>query len=59
MDEIEDFFKNFLLNNNLKMKNLAFPLRLILTGSKNSPGIYQILKILSKELISYRVKRFL
>ena len=59
MDEIEDFFKNFLLNNNLKMKNLAFPLRLILTGSKNSPGIYQILKILSKELISYRIKRFL
>ena len=55
-DEIKECFNNFLTENNLKMKELAFPLRIILTGTKSSPGIFDILDLLGAEIIKERIE---
>ena len=41
------------------MKALALPLRIILTGSKVSPGIFEIFLILGKELSIKRIEKYL
>ena len=38
------------------MKELAFPLRIILTGTKSSPGIFEILDLLGTEIIKERIE---
>ena len=40
------------------MKELAFPLRIILTGSKKSPGIFEILDILGVKIVIERIKEY-
>ena len=50
---------NFLEKRNLKMKQVALPLRIILTGSKVSPGIFEVICILGKEIFSKRIRYYL
>ena len=59
VDEIKNLFNNFLAEKNIKMKALALPLRIILTGSKVSPGIFEIFLILGKELSIKRIEKYL
>lgn len=58
-ESIKNLFDNFLEKNNIKLKNIASPLRIILTGSKVSPGIYEVIQILGKNLTLKRIKYFL
>ena len=55
---IRELFATFLEKNNIKMKNIASPLRIALTGSKVSPGIYEVIRILGKNLTLKRLRVF-
>ena len=55
---IKELFATFLEKNSIKMKNIASPLRIVLTGSKVSPGIYEVIRILGKNLTLKRLKVF-
>ena len=59
INEIKKCMDNFLEKRNLKMKQVALPLRIILTGSKVSPGIFEVICILGKEIFSKRIKHYL
>ena len=59
INEIRKCMDNFLEKRNLKMKQVALPLRIILTGSKVSPGIFEVICILGKEIFSKRIKHYL
>ena len=59
VDDIKNLFNNFLAEKNIKMKALALRLRIILTGSKVSPGIFEIFLILGKELSIKRIEKYL
>lgn len=57
--EFEDFTNNFLEKNNIKLKDLAQPLRISLTGSAVSPSIFEVLEFLGVEKIKERISFFL
>jgi len=59
IEEIKEVFTNYLNENEIKMKSLALPLRILLTGTKSSPGIFEILKILGHEIVIERIKKFI
>jgi glutamyl-tRNA synthetase len=59
IQEIKEVFTNYLNENEIKMKSLALPLRILLTGTKSSPGIFEILKILGHEIVIERIKKFI
>ena len=59
INEIRKCMDNFLEKRNLKMKQVALPLRIILTGSKVSPSIFEVICILGKEIFSKRIKHYL
>ena len=42
-----------------KTKELYLPLRLLVTGSKNSPELLPVLELLGRELVTYRLRCFL
>lgn len=59
----KDFLSNslnlFIKNNNINFKDLGLPLRIILTGSKNAPGIIDILLLLGKTKTENRINNYL
>ncbi|MEZ4819418.1 MAG: glutamate--tRNA ligase [Bdellovibrionota bacterium] len=55
-DTLEATFNQTLEENNIKFKDLGQPLRIILTASKFSPGIYVILEILGKDRSIKRIE---
>jgi len=57
--EIKEVFMSYLKENEIKMKSLALPLRILLTGTKSSPGIFEILKILGHEIVIKKIKEFI
>tara|TARA_Y100001936_G_C16093893_1_gene689586 strand:- start:230 stop:1600 length:1371 start_codon:yes stop_codon:yes gene_type:complete len=59
VEDIKHLMNSFLDKKNLKMKQVALPLRIILTGSKVSPGIYEIISIIGKEIFNRRIKKYL
>ena len=59
IENIKILVNNFIEKNNLKMKELGFPLRIILTGSKSSPGIFEILSIIGKKILIKRLRKYL
>lgn len=59
IEEIKEVFTSYLNENEIKMKSLALPLRILLTGTKSSPGIFEILKILGHEIVIERIKKFI
>ena len=57
--DFEDFMNDFLLKNNLVLKDLAQPIRLALTGSSVSPGIFEILAFLGIDESKNRIDNFI
>ena len=53
---LEEGVKSFAEKNELKLGNIAQPLRAALTGRITSPGIYDVLVILGKEESIARIK---
>ena len=49
----------FIKRNNIPMKEIGIPLRIILTGSKNSPGIIDILMLLGDDASKSRISDYL
>lgn len=48
--------KNFCNNNSIKIKDIALPLRVILTGTTESPDLGSVVYFLKKEEVIFRVK---
>ncbi|MFC1534376.1 glutamate--tRNA ligase [Thermodesulfobacteriota bacterium] len=46
---LEDIFKNFLKDKDIKLGKIAQPLRVALTGKTVSPGIFEVMEVLGKE----------
>lgn len=59
LDEITKLIKTFAKDNNIKFPFIAQPIRLALTGTITSPGIYEMLIAFGKEESINRLKRFL
>lgn len=57
--EIEKTFEELLKETGLKMLQLAQPLRVAMTGTTVSPGIYEVLSILGKERVMKRIDKAL
>jgi glutamyl-tRNA synthetase len=57
--EIENSIKSYIDNNDIKLFELAQPLRIILTGSTVSIGIYDIIVSLGKNAVMNRVNKYL
>lgn len=54
---LEKIFNELAAATNLKMTDLAQPVRVAMTGSTASPGIYEVLAILGKERVLKRLDR--
>ena len=59
LEEIEISIKAYVTESNIKLFELAQPLRIILTGSNVSIGIYDIILSLGKNLVIDRVNNYL
>jgi len=56
---IEQLLKDFSISEELKFKDIALPLRAILTGTLSSPSIYNILDCLGKDEVINRINDIL
>ena len=57
--EFEEFTNNFLEQNEAKLKDLAQPLRIALTGGAVSPSIFEVLEFLGVKECKERIQAFL
>ncbi len=58
-DELAHLCKDFCKEHELKLSALAQPIRIALTGSTTSPGVFDLLAILGKEESVTRIQRLL
>ncbi|HOP48706.1 MAG TPA: glutamate--tRNA ligase [Desulfobacteraceae bacterium] len=56
-ETLEKSFTEFLSENQIKMKELAQPLRVALTGKTVSPGIFEVMEVLGKDIILERINK--
>jgi glutamyl-tRNA synthetase len=56
-ESLEMVFKEVMDEMGLKMKNVAQPVRVALTGGTASPGIFEVLQVLGSERVLNRLKR--
>jgi len=56
-EELENIFKQIMEETDLKFGKIAQPLRVALTGTTTSPGIFEMLLALGKEKTVQRIKR--
>jgi glutamyl-tRNA synthetase len=56
-DTIEQLFKEIVERHETKLGKLAQPVRVALTGTKQSPGIYEVIGVLGKEKTLKRLER--
>ena len=56
-NNIENLIKNIVKKFNVKIFDIASPIRAAVTGKKFSPSIYKLLEILGKDLALYRLKK--
>ncbi|MFN4299040.1 MAG: glutamate--tRNA ligase [Thermaurantimonas sp.] len=54
---IDEFFKNFLNTNNIKIGSIGLPLRALLLGKKTGPSISEIIYVLGKNLTIKRLEK--
>ena len=54
-DNLEKTFITFLEKNEIKLRKIAQPLRVALTGKTASPGIFEIMQVLGKEKVINRI----
>ena len=57
LESIEKLFIDFLEEKEIKLRKLAQPLRVALTGKTASPGIFEVMKILGKEKVVERIRK--
>ena len=55
-ENLEKIIKELISAHNINFKSIGQPLRIVLTGSKFGPGIYDILLSLNKEEVVKRLK---
>lgn len=55
--ELEQIFKSLVEKHSVKMKDLAQPVRVAMTGGTESPGIFEVLEVLGKEKTVRRLER--
>ena len=58
-ENIEQNIRDMIENNNLKFGDVGQPLRVILTGTLKSPGIFEVINLLGKDLCLKRINRYL
>jgi glutamyl-tRNA synthetase len=56
-ESLEKAFVVFLEENEIKLKNIAQPLRVALTGKTASPGIFEVMEVLGKEKVLKRIDK--
>ena len=56
--DMEDFSREWSAANGVKMKDLAMPLRLCLTGMKVSPGVFEVAEQIGREEVRRRLKHY-
>ena len=56
-ENLEKIFVSFLEENEIKLKNIAQPLRVALTGRTASPGIFEVMEVLGKEKVLKRIDK--
>ncbi len=54
---LEKAFVDFLEANQIKLKKVAQPLRVALTGKTASPGIFEVMEVLGKEVVLGRLEK--
>ena len=58
-ENIELCIRNFSKTNDIKMKNIAQPLRLAISGSLISPSLFEVIKIIGKKSLEIRINNFI
>lgn len=56
-ENLEKVFIDFLEENEIKLKKIAQPLRVALTGKTASPGIFEVMEVLGKEKVLKRIDK--
>jgi glutamyl/glutaminyl-tRNA synthetase len=54
-DNINSTLKNYIINKNLKFKDIGYPLRLALTGKINSPDLVSVIYELGCTIVTNRL----
>ena len=57
LDNIKNCLTKFIKLNNLNFKDIGIPLRLILTGTIDSPSIYNVMTLLGRKEVLNRLKK--
>jgi glutamyl-tRNA synthetase len=55
--EVENVFNAIIAEKNMKLGNLAQPVRVALTGGTVSPGIFEMIEAMGKELAVKRLRQ--
>ncbi len=56
-ETLEKTFISFLEEKEIKLKKIAQPLRIALTGKTASPGIFEVMQVLGKETVVDRIRK--
>ena len=56
-EDLESVFALFLAEKKIKLGDIAQPLRIALTGSSVSPGLFEVMEVLGKERVLSRIER--
>ena len=56
-NNLEKTFISFLEENEVKLRKIAQPLRVALTGKTASPGIFEVMQVLGKEKVVERIRK--
>jgi len=54
---LEELFIKFLDDHNIKLKEIAQSIRVALTGKTVSPGLFEVMEVLGKEKVLYRLNK--
>lgn len=56
-EDLESVFALFIAEKKIKLGDIAQPLRIALTGSSVSPGLFEVMEVLGKERVLSRIER--
>ena len=59
IEALENVFRNFLEEHQIKLGKIAQPIRVALTGKTASPGLFEVMKVLGKEKVLNRLDKAL
>ena len=57
-EKLESFIRQFVDTGKIKIGIVVHPLRLALTGNTISPGIFDVMEVLGKEIVLRRIEKF-